>query len=146
MRKRPERHPKLLLFETVAPPVKIFHPIFDTSSLVTTQSSCQLRILSNRKNLCISYISEIYADETSYASELRDKLSRALGVSWSKEDNPDRTSANGLYVVFLAYKRIPILILEFKWEYSEGSSDASTHVGLSMKQSWIQKDMSFLRL
>jgi len=90
--------------------------------------------------------SEIYANEKSYASELRDKLSGILGVSLSKEENPDGTSADGLYVVVLKYKRIPILILEFKREYGEGGSDASTQAGLSMKRSWIQKDVSLLIL
>jgi len=77
---------------------------------------------------------------------VRDKLSRILGVSLSKEENTDRTSADGLYVVVLEYKRIPILILEFKREYGEGGSDAPMQAGLSMKRSWIQKDVSLLRL
>ena len=65
-----------------------------------------------------------------------------LNVSLSNEENPDGTSVDGLYVVV----KIPILILEFKREYGEGGSDASTQAGLFMKRSWIQKDVSILRV
>jgi hypothetical protein len=125
--------------------VKIFHPIFDAflSRRHTVQPSKEDIIKTQE---LIHVASEIYANEKSYASEVRDKLSSILGVSLSKEENPDGTSADGLYVVVLEYKRIPILILEFKREYGEGGSDASTQAGLSMKRSWIQKDVSLLRL
>jgi len=90
--------------------------------------------------------SQIYGDEKSYALEVRKKLSYILGVSLSKEENPDGTSADGVHVVVLEYNRIPILILEFKREYGEGGSDASTQGGLSMKRSWVQKNVSLLGL
>ena len=87
--------PKLPLFETVAPPLKIFHPIFYTflARRPTVQPSIKDLIKSQELT---HLISEIYADETSYASELRDKLPRMLGVSLSKEENPNRISADGL--------------------------------------------------
>ena len=90
--------------------------------------------------------SQIHGQETAYASKLREKLSEILGVSLSKEANSDGTSADGCYVTVLNYKWIPILILEFKREYGEGGSDASTQGGLSMRRSWIQTDVSLLRL
>lgn len=89
--------------------------------------------------------SAIYTKESIYASELCEKLSHILGVSLSKEENTDKTAADGVYVVVLKYKRIPIFILEFKREYGEGSCDASTQAGLSMKRSWIQRDVSLLK-
>ena len=92
------------------------------------------------------FVSEIYVDEECYAWEIRDKLSDILGVSLSREENQDGTCTDGLYVAVPKYKRIPILILEFKQEYSEGGSDASTQAGLSMKRSWIDKDVSLFRL
>ena len=91
------------------------------------------------------FVSE--ADETSYGWKIRDKLSDILGASLSREKNQDgKTFTDGLYVVVLRYKRIPILILEFKPEYGEGGSDASTQAGLSMRRSWIDKDVSLFRL
>jgi len=69
-----------------------------------------------------------------------------LGVSLSMEGNVDGTSPDGVYSIVLEYNRIPILILEFKREYGEGGSDASTQGGLSMKRSWVQKNVSLLGL
>ena len=91
-------------------------------------------------------VSQIYADETSYANEIRSKLADILGVSLTQEINEDKTSADGVYVVVVENKRIPILILEFKREIGEGGCDASTQAGLSMKRSWIDKDVSLFRL
>ena len=62
----------------------------------------------------MDFISEIYADETRYASKIRDKLSNILGVSLSEEENQDRTSPDGVYAVQLTLKQIPIFSLEFK--------------------------------
>ena len=138
------RHPKCPPFETVAPPVTIFHPVFDAflSRRHTAQPSKE-DLIKTQELMHIA--SEIHVNEKSYASELRDKLSSIIGISLSKEENPDGTSPDGLYAVVLEYKRISILILEFKRKYGEGGSDASTQAGLSMKRSWIQKDVSLLR-
>ena len=125
--------------------MKIFHPIFDTflARRHTVRPSTEDLIKSQE---LMHFVSEIYVDEECYAWEIRDKLSDILGVSLSREENQDGTFIDGLYVAVPKYKRIPILILEFKQEYSEGGSDTSTQAGLSMKRSWIDKDVSLFRL
>jgi len=125
--------------------VTIFHSVFETflSDLHTVQPSAEDLIHTQE---LIHAASEIYSHESDYALKLRQKLSLILDVSLVKEELPDGTSPDGLYAVVLKYKRIPILILEFKREYGEGGSDASTQGGLYVKRSWIQTDVSLLRL
>jgi hypothetical protein len=57
------------------------------------------------------------------------------------ESNTDTSAADGVYSFDLGLFRLSIFLIEFKTEWGEGGSDASTQAGLSMKRLWSEDDM-----
>ncbi|TFK31382.1 hypothetical protein BDQ12DRAFT_694237, partial [Crucibulum laeve] len=138
------RHPKHPRFETIAPPIEIFNPVFGRFLRHCHTVETSKKDLIKVQEL-MQLASEIWDNEREYALKIRAKLSEVLRVSLSKEENADQTSADGVYSFTLGYMRIPIFIMELKKEYGEGGCDASTQAGLSMKRSWLQVDRTSMR-
>lgn len=75
-------------------------------------------------------------------AEIRKRLTRILGLPVHEEPNTDKTSADGVHMIMVGDVRIPLLIVELKRELGEGGCDPTTQVGISMRRSWIQQDVS----
>jgi hypothetical protein len=121
---------------TSAPPLEIFHPVF-----VDFRARCH-SAKPTREDLIevqefMRSASLIYS-EPEYAAELRYALAKFLRCL---ESNTDTSAADGVYSFDLGLFRLSIFLIEFKTEWGEGDSDASTQAGLSMKRLWSEDVM-----
>lgn len=137
------RYPPNREFSTTAPPLEIFHPVFagflhlirDENIQPTNQDLEHVREL-------LSYAAMVSNAEVPRNAEIRKKLTRILGLPVHEEPNTDRTCADGVHMIKVGDVRIPLLIMELKRELGEGGCDPSTQVGITMRRSWIQEDVS----
>jgi len=130
-------------FFTVAPPVQIYHPIFDQFTQRLSDPSVQPtnNDIKQAQDLMHS-LSYIGTNEPSRNAMIRHKLREILDVDVRQEPNDDGTSSDGIHMFVVNGFRIPLSHMEFKKELGDGASDPSTQVGLSMKRAWIQKAVS----
>ena len=130
-------------FFTVAPPVQIYHPIFDQFTQLLNDHYVQPtnNDIKQAQDLMHS-LSYIGTKEIPRNAMTRHKLRQILEVDVRQETNDDGTSPDGIYMFMVNGFRIPLFNMEFKRELGDGASDPSTQVGLSMKRAWIQKAVS----
>jgi hypothetical protein len=130
-------------FTTLAPPIHIFHPIFEhfLHRLADPQLTPTPNEVRNTHKLMVK-ASKIVS-ETTRVEELRRLLTELLGDSVHLEANNDGTSADGVLTLVLrdTRTRIQLVILELKREWGEGGCDAVNQAGLSMRQRWIQNEV-----
>lgn len=137
------RHSAHAGLSTVAPPVQIFHPAFNTFTQVSRDPDIEPTNEGLRKvQELMHLLSAIGQYEVSRNQAIRLKLSEILGVQVHEEPNADRSSADGVYMIIVNNIRITILIVELKRELGDGGSDPSTQAGLMMKRSWQQATVS----
>lgn len=137
------RYPPNPMFSTTAPPLEIFHPVFagflhlirDEKIQPTNQDLKHVREL-------FSYAAMVGNAEVPRNAEIRTRLTRILELPVHEEPNTDRTCADGVHMIKVGDVRIPLLIMELKRELGEGGCDPSTQVGITMRRSWIQGDVS----
>lgn len=137
------RYPPNPVFPTIAPPLEIFHPVFagflhlirDENIQPTNQDLKHVREL-------FSYAAMVGVLEVPRNAEIRQHLTRILQVPIHEEPNTDRTSADGVHMIMVGDVRIPLLIAELKRELGDGGCDPTTQVGLTMRRSWLQEDVS----
>ncbi|TFK32542.1 hypothetical protein BDQ12DRAFT_692377 [Crucibulum laeve] len=125
---------------TVAPPIQIFHPIFETFVHDASGSHIQPSredIIHTQK---LMHLASKITNETSRAKDLREILSIILQVAILQEQNSDASTPDGMYTAMFNGISIAFLIWELKREVGEGGSDASTQAELSMRQVWTQKN------
>lgn len=90
-------------------------------------------------------LSIIDTSELKRNGEIRTKLTEILGLDVHEEPNVDKSSADGVHMFIVDRMRLPLLIMELKRELGDGSGcDPSTQVGLTMRRSWIQHDVSLI--
>lgn len=131
---------------TIAPPIQIFHPIFDDFIHLVIDPGVQPTLNDLQKVQELMY----YAAEVGQAEEgkggynkgLCKRLRHILQDNVHMEPNSDATSADGVITLQVGDARIAFLILELKRELSEASCDPSFQAGLSMKRSWINPSVS----
>lgn len=131
---------------TIAPPIQIFHPIFDDFIHLVNDPGVQPTPDDLKKVQELMY----YAAEVGRAEEgnggynegLRERLRHILQLDVHVEPNLDATSADGVITLQVGDARIAFLILELKREIGEGGCDPSLQVGLSMRRSWINPSVS----
>lgn len=124
----------------IAPPIQIFHPIFDEflSEAKTTEPTSK-DLTSVYKLMCT--LSEVFREEDSYRNTLRDKLGSFLNATIEATPNPDKSKPDG--VIMINGTGTPCVFMEWKREIGEGGSDPSYQVGLSMKRSWIHPSVGY---
>ena len=130
-------------FSTVAPPIQIYHPIFDQFTQFLSDPSVQPtnNDIKQAQDLMHS-LSYIGTSESSRNAMIRHKLREILEVDVRQEVNDDGTSPDGIHMFLVNGFRIPLSHMEFKKELGDGASDPSTQAGLSMKRAWIQTAVS----
>ncbi|KIM45752.1 hypothetical protein M413DRAFT_442362 [Hebeloma cylindrosporum] len=134
---------------TVAPPIQIFHPIFDDFINLVNDPGVQPTSddLKQVQEL-MHYVAEVgRVDEGNggYNAGLRKRLRNILQADVHEEPNSDGTMADGVVILQLRDAHIASLILEWKRELGEGDCDPSLQVGLSMKRSWIDPSRGAIR-
>ena len=132
---------------TVAPPIEIFHPIFNDFIRLANDPDVQptCEDLHNVRTL-MSLVSQIFSTEENGKGinpQLRQVLSRILGDVVFQATNFDATAADGVITVTIGSAHITTLILEWKKEIGEGGCDSSTQAGLSMKRTWLDPNVSY---
>lgn len=141
------RRPPTGLISTIAPPIQIFHPIFDDFIYLVNDPDFQPTVDD------IKYVQELmyFASEVGRKEEgqdglnegLRKCLRRILQAEVHVEPNGDGTEADGVITLQIGDVRIMLLILELKRELGEGGCDPTTQAGLSMKRSWIASSVGY---
>ncbi|KAF8871583.1 hypothetical protein BD779DRAFT_1652902 [Infundibulicybe gibba] len=126
-------------FSTVAPPIQIFHSIFDTFARLVPSVQPNNEDLINVQDL-MHTLSVIDPLETERNPKIHEGLSKILGVDIVQQPNDDGTCANGAYMLSVDGVRIAPYLDEFKRDIGDGGSDPSQQVGIRMRKSWIQKD------
>jgi len=122
--------PNLKLF-TVAPPVQIYHPIFDQFTQLLNGHSFQPTNNNIKQARDIMHsLSYIGTKELPRNAMTRHKLREILEVDVRQEANDDGTSPDGICMFVVNGFRIPLFDMEFKRELGDGASDPSTQVGL----------------
>jgi hypothetical protein len=131
---------------TIAPPIQIFHPIFDDFIHLVNDPGVQPTPDDLKKvQELMDYAAEVGRVEEGnggYNEGLRGRLRRILQLDVHVEPNLDATSADGVITLQVGDARIAFLILELKRELGEGGCDPSLQAGLSMKRSWINPSVS----
>jgi hypothetical protein len=131
-------------FFTIAPPVQIYHPIFEKFTQLLNDHSVQPTNNDIKQAQDLMHrLSYIGTKELPCNAMKRHKLREILEVGVRQETNDEGTSLDGIYMFVVNGFRIPIFNMEFKREFGDGASDPSTQVALSMRRAWIQKTVSF---
>ncbi len=128
---------------TIAPPIELFHPIFERfmrrienpSLEPTAEEIAQVCKLA-------SAVSVIHPAEAGRFVRCRNQLASILGTVIHPEPNLDGTSADGVVALDVVDTRIKYLIYELKRELGEGGCDVTIQAGLSMKRSWTESHVS----
>jgi hypothetical protein len=137
------RDPKKL---TTAPPIQIFHPIFDDFTQKVNDPVFPLTFddLKNVRDL-MSNLCEINPAEPPYGAMLRHYLRKILGVT-ILEEQFDGCKPDGTVMVQAGSARVPILITELKREFGEGGCDASSQVSIAMRRIWHHESVGYNRI
>jgi hypothetical protein len=132
---------------TVAPPIQIFHPIFDDFIHLVNDPDFQPTVDDIKDVQELMYFaSEVGRKEEGqggFNEGLRKRLRRILQAEVHVEPNDDGTEADGVITLQIGDDRIKFLILELKREVGEGGCDPTTQAGLSMKRSWIEPSVGY---
>ncbi|GJJ08153.1 hypothetical protein Clacol_002361 [Clathrus columnatus] len=131
---------------TLAPPIEIYHPIFNTFfHLIENPPKPTDDDLNNTREF-MHFLSKLsQGDETSRNKQILNRLYDILNVDILSEQNLDRTTPDGIIRVRVGKERVPILIVELKKELGSGTCDPSIQAGLSMKRTWTLDDVMNVR-
>jgi len=91
-------------------------------------------------------LSDICLPEDRYSERLWRNLGEVLNADIEEEANPDKSKPDGVIMVDGGSIQIPCVFLEMKREIGEGGCDPSSQGGLSMRQSWIHREVSYERV
>ena len=135
---------------TIAPPIQIFHPIFDDFIHLVNDPDFQPTVDDIKHVQELMYfalvVGRIEEGQSGLNQGLRMRLRRILQAEVHVEPNDDGTKADGVITLQIGDGRIMYLILELKRELGEGGCDPTTQAGLSMKRSWIEPSVGYNHL
>ncbi|KAF8955828.1 hypothetical protein BDZ97DRAFT_1926207 [Flammula alnicola] len=133
---------------TVAPPIHIFHPIFEQFSHDYSDPNLELsrEFLLQVRDL-MSFASQLQPSEVPSNATWRLLLSRLLGISVQDVENPDTTHTDGIALVNITDlgETVPFFFSELKNNLGEGGCDPSIQAGCSMRRAWVQSDRAQMR-
>lgn len=126
----------------VAPPIQIFHPIFErfTQLLGDPLFQPEIEDLLKTRNL-MHLLSSIGDQESARNCSILNHLSEMLEIGEFEISNQDTSKPDGISAIRVDGVYIPLFLLELQEEFGEGGCDPSTQAGLSMRRSWIQHDV-----
>jgi hypothetical protein len=101
--------------------------------------------VTRRTTAFMKAASALYPSEPKRSEVLSPLLSDILGVHVQMVTNSDRTCPDGIVEFRVKiWGRFMTLLIEYKNESGDGSSDASTQAGLGHARTWGQPKVSFL--
>lgn len=125
--------------------MQIFHPIFDEFIQLAKNPPVNLtKDDIRRARKLMHFLSGISWTEAHRNPDLRAHLEDILQLNIHTEQNTDLTCADGVYSCVVNGIRITLLIMEFKREFGDGSSDPSTQAGLTMRRTWLDERVSLI--
>ena len=133
---------------TIAPPIQIFHPIFDDFTRFVDNPDVQPTIqdLLNVQEF-MAEAGMIHTKESYTSENARRLLGRFLGdITVSAGPLPDGSWPDGIVTLNVCNDLLPYMILEAKREIGEGGCDSTTQAGLYMKHSLIHKQVGYNRI
>lgn len=130
---------------TIAPPVHIFHPIFQQFTREANDSTIvppddMLKMVQD----FMYCVCEISSGELGSNAKIRPLLSKILKLAIHSEPNDDNSSADAVFMMDLDGIRFPVLLVELKRVLGEGGCDPSIQAGNSMRQALKQANVSSL--
>ena len=132
---------------TIAPPVQIFHPIFQEflDRIDNPTFKPDKEIISAVSELML-YTSEIDSSEDKALENLRPRLSQLLDIEVTQQALTGNRAPDGV-----AYKRLgvhitPLLCLEYKRALGEGGCDPSTQAAYSVREFLVKDDVCGFRV
>lgn len=125
---------------TVAPPIHIFHPIFETFTRLINDPNLQPPppFVRETQELMRS-ASTIESDKVEH---ICNKLSTLIAQFLHGSDNPDKTSADAVGFCDINGIAAPFAIMEVKCEYGETGYDPATQASFTFQRHWQQVDVS----
>jgi hypothetical protein len=132
---------------TIAPPIQIYHPIFDEFTGLVNNPDVQPTVedLDNVYEL-MHTLSCINRQEDDIRRKAHENIGHILGTPILEVQNPDNTRPDGVIMVELGKTSIPYVFLELKREIGEGGCDPTSQASLSMKCSWVHKEVGYNRI
>ena len=135
------------MLSTIAPPIQIFHPIFNDFTEFVKHPCAQPTVedLDNVYQL-MKTLSNIHWKEDTYREKVREGISRILGTPILEVSNPDNTRPDSIIMGELDDISFPCAFFELKREAGEGGCDPTSQASLSMKRGWINKLVGYNRI
>ena len=127
---------------TVAPPIEIFHPIFNDFIRLANDPDVQptCEDLHNVRTL-MSLASGVYLSKE-YRKKIKAQLCKTLvKILVNAEADDDETEADDILKMTINTAQFMTLALEWRRELGEGGCDSSTQAGLSMKRAWLESNV-----
>lgn len=120
---------------TIAPPIQLFHPIFDDFTHTVNDPNVQptIKDLKSVFDLMVT-LAEICRPEE-YCVRLCKYSGLILDGHIERESDPDGAKPDGVIMVDRHSIRIPCVFIEMKGEIGEGNGDPSFQVSLAMRRS-----------
>ncbi|GJJ06912.1 hypothetical protein Clacol_001108 [Clathrus columnatus] len=119
---------------TLAPPIEIYHRIFNTFlRLVEDPPQPTADDLNNTREL-MQYLCELSDGDAAKSDE--DVLSMLYNILKQNLRRMDKVFLNNKVCIWAGDEYVPILIVELEEELGEGNCDPSTQADLSMKHFW----------
>jgi len=133
------RAPLNAVQSTVAPPIHLFHPIFDYFETHMNDPNLQLRnsdLIDVKKFMQTTSI--LFSSEKEFSSAVDPLLEILLDHQFIKGKNTeDRVSADNVIEIESGL----LLVEEAKLAIGEGGCDPSTQVCISMRRHWIDRSV-----
>jgi hypothetical protein len=129
---------------TIAPPIEIFHPIFNDFIRFIDDPNVQPtpEDLDNVRTL-MSLASGIYLSEE-YLMKIKAQLRQVLvKILFNAKADDDETEADVILKTMINSAQFMTLALEWRRELGEGGYDSSTQAGLSMKRAWLESNVGY---
>lgn len=131
---------------TIAPPIQIFHTIFDEFTHLLNSPDVQPTIEDLEKVYKFMHtLSLIRTAEEKYGEIVRASISEVLGETVLEVPNPDGSRPDGV-IMINDNTDIPCVVIEMKREMGEGGCDPTSQAALSMRRSWIHNSVSYNRI
>ncbi|GJJ08119.1 hypothetical protein Clacol_002327 [Clathrus columnatus] len=127
---------------TLAPPIEIYHPIFNTFFHLVENPPKPTDDDLNNTHEFMYFLSQLSQEkEPFHNKQVLSKLHDILDADILTEQNKDQTKPDSTLHIQVGKECIPILIVELEKELGSGTCDPSIQAGLSMKHTWSLDDV-----
>lgn len=138
---------KYQIVDTVAPPVQVFHPVFQQfldriEDPTFKPSDVGVRAVSEVMSTSV----EIRPSESEAFSALRPLLSKLLGRTLTQQPSAGTHTADGLVVKQLGKSTVPLVCIEYKSAFGEGGCHPSAQAAYSTREFLVLNEVCCPRI